>query len=57
MRFQASGKMEFTGVCMIDQSAAYDLLYHKIFADLFYEYKFIGQILPEWEDPMLRLGA
>ena len=37
---EASEKKELTGVCMIDQSAAYDLLSHEIFAEKLKLYNF-----------------
>ena len=40
MWMEAAEKKKFTGVCMIDQSAAYDLLDHEIFADKLHEYNF-----------------
>ena len=40
MWMEAAEKKKFTGVCMLDQSAAYDLLDHEIFADKLHEYNF-----------------
>ena len=40
MWMEASEKKELTGVCMIDQSAAYDLLSHEIFAEKLKLYNF-----------------
>ena len=37
---EASEKKELTGVCMIDQSAAYDLHSHEIFAEKLKLYNF-----------------
>ena len=40
MWMEASEKKKLTGVCMIDQSAAYDLLSHEIFAEKLKIYNF-----------------
>ena len=40
MWMEAAEKKKFSGVCMLDQSAAYDLLDHEIFADKLHEYNF-----------------